>query len=1635
MKKCFAIICALVSLAATAANSISSSTDEWTTTVKLSRGSTHTFWVDGLTTDTAIMSIDVEGLFKYKEDGETYEDYISASESTSVTDEDGNVIGLYVLLTPDDWDVDNAPSSVSFKVIVSGSYDEDVKANNQFSFHHSSGSENYPDDWQDDPEPADPTGSTSSRPTPLSVKLTGTPELIKECGCEKNVLFADYANVYYYKTRLNQGQKYYFGVEGTNVTMALSMGYSEIDLDELPSYTNVWTVCGTAVEIVPDVTGDCLIQLSAGEAFQFSLFHAVMPVRKIAEHAVTETLKVDTPTAEFAPGYMVNPANRAYDEIIDDCLFKFTDYVKGGHYVFRTSGACDNLIMRLYDKNGVQIKDADKIAIESRSMGDDDQNVSIVWTATAAGSASSPIYVGVCQDLDRGEAPTAAPVTLTVTKVDLDESVENLDVIPTLFNVNPFEVAGAFPSAPHELDACHWENVFAVAGRAGVSYRVKARLLDGGVSHGLTLNAEIYQLSAVGKKIALGGSSEIDPFDVSDYIEFTPVSHGTVYIAVSVADGEWGRGIGHNYGPYCVCAVAGGDYGVLKVDMVGAPQSQMAWKILKANDKTANGEVFYPAGSSAIVPAGKYTLIAQGAKGTDFMAVSTAGFGTYEVTSPETTSVLYRYYDKIDANGNGIDNTPAGASKLTLGKEVSKSLFTNDPADWYSFAAKAGEYYRFTFAEKHGSPKIAVYAPDKTTECEYLLLTDPESDVQICAAQAGTYYVKVFNEGCTEDYSYTLASAVRKPGSISVPATVTANEGAQFAEVKVSRKNGKDGRVRVKYHTRAITAEPKKDYYPVKDGVLVWENGDAKDKKVQIALIPELTPAYVGNRTFSVEFETFDPEDESFDIANEFVPAFIADKTTKLPVTNCVVTIKEKMQPPKASPGKIRAAGVGDYKKPVITLTAGGSIGLPLERVEGTEGLVAVDAVTVKGKALPGVDYVEISKRISFKDGASYGSGYIIIETMKNPKDYTASKDLKVKLTVVKDAGYGKPTLITSEITINIINDKSVPAGCTVKTEAKGSTFTFGLTGTFNYREDGVAKSFTATAKAKSVLTTGVVTDIEFIPDGEPETAYQGVKYSRSFGSAGTVKVANAPAGLKLAQDKKTKEWILAGTPGKAGLYQMTVTTTVPGAPVSTAVICYDVKAMGTAAGTFNGLATTFDTEDGIRSLAQISITAKTDGKLSATVNVGGSKQAFEDTGYTRIEVDEDNPEAVPVYFAELSKVLTYKVGTVSHTVTNRLYYTVKGRPESDQDGWGEVSDVRIMFEALQAPDKSYSEDIWYEGKLCRDCSKITDKEALASWTSLMSMFTGYYTVALVNIDAQPGEPQGNGYLTFTFDAKGKVKIAGMLPDGTSYTGSGIPGNFVFYDDGRFSVRVPVYACKSPYVFGGWIELCWGSAPNPIVSYEAPDTDIIWKNDSAKSTKDGYGFSLYLYPVGGWYDTVKNLQTWFLENSFSIDLPTFEDDLDGFSETGVLPAGYEFKATPQGTSVDVIGDNVTVAKQSLVKDASKLIDYGASVNAANVKLAFKRATGILSGTFDLCYQGYNSRGALEQKSVSGLKYNSILLLSHGDEGYIDDDVWATGFYQVPKQTVYDPNGAKRDWTGSYRFDIRSEKVERDWTER
>lgn len=1739
----------------------------WTTTVKVNRGEEHTFWVYGLTEDTGVNSLEVECEYTYKDDdGDTAEDWVSASERTEVENSAGS-FDLYVLLTADDWEyVPASKSSLTFTVKVDGFYDEDVAANNKFTFAHEAGRSAFPGESA----PATPAGR---RENPLAITLKDIASgqtVAANASSATCTMDGESDGSYYVKTSsLVAGRKYYFGISDGESLTILNPGDGVVEEYE------GWDSCVAAYSFVPAAAGSYTLVVAGPAGTTFTLYHAALPALKPAAHDFTD-LAVGGTSEAFRPGYMIDPDGAGYDGVIDQRLFRVTGYRKGDAVVFSTEGAGADLLMQLYDSNG-------NVLAENVRRGDGDRDVAVAWTAGANYAAASAVYVGVCQNLADGEEPDAGEVTLTARLVSLSDDAAALPVTPDPAGGSPLDAAGAVAAEARELGEDRWTNTYVVAARAGVKYRVKARC---GAANGLTLTNRVYTLSGARATLltekANGLSGSVDPTG-GGWLEFTPTANANVYIDVYVAAGGYGAGVGLPYGPYTLTATAAGDYGILKADMKGAPLSLMGWKILSGPGITASKEVFYAPGTSAILPTGSYTLLAQTAAG--YAKPDAKGYATVAVKAGAEASEapLYKYTDSYDPLDDGPDakakhpalNKAYAPTRLapTAAKaaEASRSLWDDDPADWYTVAATAGCWYRFAFASVEGDARISVYGPDNwTNECEYAVLDDPASAVQVCAAARGTYYVKVAHADAASpsDSGYTLSATMANPGVVKFAKTAVAvKDSAAYADLSVSR-TAKDGLVRVKFRTEGFQSSAEDAYYVPTNGVLTWAANDMKAQTIRLGIVPNA--AWATNKTVRVVLEAFGADDETFDAEGEYVATFAVDAKTGETQNVASVTVSANA---KKAPGAVQAADCGNAKKPVYSVVAGGTVEIPFERVSGSDGAVGVKVETVKGTANKSgeTDFAPASETFVWGDGEG-GRKTLTVSTKAADGDWTASKTFTVKVTALTGkaadgTAYDRPTVAAATVTVNILNDKfadtlanhskanaaALKARGVAMREGKAGTWfvaedgslfaaaasdlTFSLTGPgkFEYLASGAAEPVVeyVAAGAKTVAVKGVTgidwyewtplpaaaaaaptLDKAVVAAGGTTLSFaeaEGVSYrvyvlapnakaerTAANGRVQTVALKlgdpeteiAAPYATNLAANAKyawrVDSYFEGGTVTNAAKTAWTLTTLAEDAPATpihgedaygaavdgsaagaavslkqglkadftladetatavkavagtTTALAYKVEAAGTAIGTFTGLATTWDATNGVAQLASVTVTAAATGKLSAKANIGGKAYSFADTGYSALSAESDGENDFDLMTAELCAVQKVGTGAAAQTVTNRLVFTVADFAETNSAAWYHEADVQIRMAALpDAKGSGWQEDVWYEGRAFRDNSK------LAAWQSAAAAASGYYTVALTAPGARDGEPQGSGYMTMTLDAKGKARLAGTLADGTAYSAS---ATAAFAEDG--SVAVPLYAAKASSVFGGWLSVGEDADGNLVAKIDAPATDLVWNNDDPASTRDGEeGFSLLLQPAGGWYDTVSNLQRAYLESDLSVDLPQGEDALEAIADALALGDAYgdlAFVAQPSGQAVALAGDAMSVSKQTLAKDAAtKLVSFSDSANASNVKIAFNRKTGIVAGSFDLWYEGVNAKGAVEQKSIAGLKHAGVLVWTRGDDGYLEDDVVTSGYFLAPvtlKETVETTVGTRttvktvtRKWNGSWRFDIKAARNEREWTD-
>jgi hypothetical protein len=131
----------------------------------------------------------------------------------------------------------------------------------------------------------------------------------------------------------------------------------------------------------------------------------------------------------------------------------------------------------------------------------------------------------------------------------------------------------------------------------------------------------------------------------------------------------------------------------------------------------------------------------------------------------------------------------------------------------------------------------------------------------------------------------------------------------------------------------------------------------------------------------------------------------------------------------------------------------------------------------------------------------------------------------------------------------------------------------------------------------------------------------------------------------------------------------------------------------------------------------------------------------------------------------------------------------------------------------------------------------------------------------------------------------------------------------------------------------------------------------------------------------------------------------------------------------------VIGDTVSAPKQALVKEMdgtkkTSFNDWASCINAANVKLTFKRATGVLTGTCDLWYEGTNGTKRV-QNALKNCKHAGVLIMNREKDGTVEsrlpDDVWTAGAVVIP-QSFRGADGKTRKWNASFPFNIKAEEL-------
>lgn len=467
-----------------------------------------------------------------------------------------------------------------------------------------------------------------------------------------------------------------------------------------------------------------------------------------------------------------------------------------------------------------------------------------------------------------------------------------------------------------------------------------------------------------------------------------------------------------------------------------------------------------------------------------------------------------------------------------------------------------------------------------------------------------------------------------------------------------------------------------------------------------------------------------------------------------------------------------------------------------------------------------------------------------------------------------------------------------------------------------------------------------------------------------------------------------------------------------------TLALRFNIAPIGSAAGTFCGVLTPEGSDAfGAGAMAALSFQVNEAGALTSKTKLSGVTYSFKSSGYQEVF---DRDDEAPGQTMRLATVMEEPVDLAGSIYTNRLEVQIGSGSITNVVALGQVSGTaRLTVNVLDKNDDPTSvREVSYSCELFRrnsDSSVFVEK---------MRDFAGYYTVTLVpsGVAAASGLPAGNGPLALTVDEFGKITVSGVLPDRTSFSSSAFANlRGDFNSQNSVEMLLPLISAGDDYSFGGVLSVrpAAGEVAGEAVKASYVDSvryPLYWSRTGIASSFDGTPFMIELTPVGGWYDTVYNLQRYYLSGEFAIEA----EPVTGIPD-GMLPKGYEYTVdtTPHGVGVALIGNSMSVVDRNLVKDEDGRVDFGKSVNAWDVKISFAHATGLVKGTAMVVSDGD------KQLMLGNVNHYGILLMNRDNRAPLDEDIWTAGFYQFPSF-----NG----WKFSLPFNIRSVTVDRDWSE-
>ena len=1069
-------------------------------TMTLKRGVAYTVWITG--GNAANIDLDVGTHDTYYDDRED-----EPSAGFDIDEIDGGATKVAYLYA-DDWDVeeDGDPKSGKYQVTLTG----DIGAQTTLGF-------------------------TTGIRTFTKVGTEESPKALTMGTSLKTFSGKLVDGEFYFRASLKAGRKYRIRTNGGTKTASLGLDVDgasddydpgeDVDTERLINDYN------EALILVPSASGKYTFVVSGDTSQSFKFQYQMVPDRKITAHPSIPLLEENGFSSKFVPGRIAS-THSYYDAVIDEHLCKI--YLnKGERWAFETEGASVPIQMVAYNPSGT-------VLASNESIDGDAFDTRVVITASTAGI----YYVGVCNPaLTVDDVPTGDPITLTArdtagfVAADAFDPVDDAYataslVVPYPATTNDYSAVectqghadaaaqGAI-HGPHRFNAADLYDVFAFPCRKGFTYKLRAAYADPNETTSLSLTAKLFTISPNnGKESEVDYTGTITPdppgTSVADDLTFKAATNAVHYLRVWVAEGK-----GLDFPGYNIHAIGTTTstnkqgqvhaLGLVRVVSKGAPGT---WSL--NTEKFA----YLPGTTLAVVTNAALTVKANAVTGFKAVNASTPvavpaweeGATPVTVTNVYTDTCDVRYQtgtktvtkngkkttEKVYSPADG-DATPAGAFAIVpaaTAKTLTRTLWTADPADHFTFTAATNVYYNFKVASTLAEAGDAVITVSNATAG---VVYEGETEITRALLPVGVTYV-IVSHGTEEkaDSAYALTFSKAAGGVVrftnakgtAAVSSFTVKEGAAAATLYVQR-TGTEGAMRVRYATQAGTAVPGTNYYPVTDGELSWAAGNKAVQAVKISLIPDATAQWeASNKVFTVRLY---PVDEHELADGEYLSRIAAD--------TAAVTITEASA---KKPGTVSLASYGDedvavpnVKKPVVSGTAGTALALTFTRTGGTDGPVSVkvasptaaQAKTNKDTALVGTDYEAFAETLRWEDGED--DPKTVTVNLLPSANYAVSKKFVFTIATVKTDGT-LPTLAAKTATLTVLNDTvAQTAAAYAKTIAASTGLKLASTGTwFNDTTDGTLRSGAANGTLTYTLTgPGLFACEPTVVTGAPEDA------------------------------------------------------------------------------------------------------------------------------------------------------------------------------------------------------------------------------------------------------------------------------------------------------------------------------------------------------------------------------------------------------------------------------------------------------------------------------------------------------------------------------------------------------------------